>query len=158
MLMGWAPSAPHVTLGCVELTPADIARVPAENLHVSLAEFAAVWAAAELHQEEQARRKVLDWYGAGVVVTCRWLAQAIVRPPTGSQRPARSPVTGRTNMAYPELIEAECLAAELLDMRQPRPAWLVDQPGWSEAIVATLNWAWRRTGGPPVEVARSATG
>jgi len=142
----------------VDVTPADIARVPAENLHVSRAEFAALWAAAERHEEEQARRQVLDWYGAGVVVTCRWLARAIVRPPSGRRRPARSPVTGRTNMAYPELIEAECLAAERLDMHRPVPAWLAEQPGWSAAIVATLNWAWLRTGGPPIGVAHSATG
>jgi len=142
----------------VDVTPTDIARIPAENLHVSRAEFVAVWTAAERRQTEQARQHVTDWYVGGVVVTCRWLARAIVRPATGPFRPARSPVTHTTKMAHPELIEAECVAAELLDMRRPRPTWLEGRPGWSQAIVATLNWAWRRTGGPPVEVARSAAG
>src|SRR6266568_5726502 len=120
----------------------DLDRIPAENVNVPLQEFGRGWFAAEERHDDRVRRKVPDWYGAGVVVTCRWLAWAIVRPPTGRQRPTRSPVTGRMSMAYPELIEAECVAAELLDMR--RPAWLADQPGWIEAIVATLNWAWRR--------------
>jgi hypothetical protein len=144
--------------GWVDVTAADIARVPAENLHVSRVEFGAVWVAAEVRQAERTRQRVTDWYGAGVVVTCRWLARAIVRPAEGPHRPARSPVTRTTRMALPELIEAECLAAELLDMRRPRPGWLEGRPGWSEGIVATLNWAWRRTGGPPVEVAQSAAG
>ncbi len=156
--LGWAASAPRVTLGCVDVTVADIAHVPAENLHVSRADFAALWAAADQVHDERVRRGSPDWYGAGVVVTCRWLARAIVRPPSGRRRPARSPVTERTNMAYPELIETECLAAERLDMRRPVPAWLADQPGWSAAIVATLNWAWRRTGGPPIDITHSATG
>src|SRR6266496_2119403 len=82
------------------------------NLRVPRAEFAAVWAAAEAHQEEQARRQVADWYGAGVVMTCRWVAGATVRPANGPWRPARSPVTERLNQAYEELIEAEYFAAE----------------------------------------------
>jgi hypothetical protein len=142
----------------VDVTAADLAKVPAENLHVSRAEFAALWAAAERHQEEQARQKVVDWYGAGVVVTCRWVATAIVRSADGRQRPARSPVTGRTGMATPELIEAECLAAERLDMQRPVPAWLAEQPGWSAAVLATLDWVWRRSGRPPFEIASTATG
>jgi hypothetical protein len=48
----------------------EIARVPAENLHVSRAEFAAVWAAAEARSEERPH----DWYVAGVCVTCKWVA------------------------------------------------------------------------------------
>jgi hypothetical protein len=55
-------------------------------------------------------------------------------------------------MALPELIEEEALAAELLDMRRPRPQWLVERPGWSESIMATFNWAWRRTGPPPLPI------
>jgi hypothetical protein len=156
--MGWAASAPRVTLGCVDVTPADIAHVPAENLHVSRAEFAALWSAAEQLHDDRVRRRVPDWYGAGVVVTCRWLARAIVRPESGPKYPAEAPVTRRLNMAYPELIEAECLAAERLDMRRPVLAWLADRPGWSAAIVATLNWAWRRTGDPPIDITHTATG
>lgn len=124
------------------------------NLRVPRAEFAALWTAAEQHQEQHGT----DWYGAGVVMTCRWLARATVRPPTGPWRPARSPVTGRTAMAHEELIEAELLAAETLAMRRPVPTWLEHRPGWIEAVVATLKWAWRRYGAPPMEIDRSAAG
>jgi hypothetical protein len=156
MGLGSVGSACHSEF--VDVSPADVARVPVENLSVSRAEFAALWAAAERHQEEQARLHVTDWYGAGVVVTCRWIARATVRPETGPWRPARSPVTGSTKMAYAELVEAECRAADLLEMRQPRPEWLAGRPGWIEGIVATFNWVWRRTGGPPMDLGHSATG
>jgi hypothetical protein len=144
----------------VDVTAADIAKVPAENLHVSRADFGALWIAAERHMDEQSARKVTDWYGGGVVVTCRWIATATVRPRAGDGpwRPARSPVTGRTRRATPELIEAEALAAALLDMRRPVPDWLRDQPGWARAIDATFAWAWRGTAGPPIQAEHSAAG
>src|SRR5262249_20124242 len=141
----------HVRLVCVDLTALDIAAVPAENLRVPRAEFAALWLAAERRQGGQARRKIIAWYGTGVVVTCRWLAAAAVRSPQGRQRPARWPMTGRTARATPELIEIECLTAGLLDTQRPVPAWLADHPGWSAGVVATLNWAWWRVGEPPFE-------
>jgi len=142
----------------VDVSAADVARIPAGNLRVPVADFAALWRAAERHQEERARRHVADWYAAGVVMTCRWLAAATVRPAAGPWRPARSPVTERTAPAYEELIEAECLAAETLAARRPVPGWLAEQPGWLDAVLATLNWAWRRSGVPPMDLRHSATG
>ena len=133
------------------MTAADVARVPAGNLRVPRDEFGAVWAAAEAHQEEQARRRVADWYGAGVVMTCRWVAGATVRPYSGPWGPAAAPVTGRLNQAYEELIEAEYLAAERLAMRRPVPDWLAARPGWIEAVLATLDWAWRGWRRSPLE-------
>jgi len=65
---------------------------------------------------------------------------------------------GTTRLAHAELIERECLAAEVLDMRHPVPEWLAGRPGWSAGIVATFNWVWRGTAGPPVEVPRTAAG
>jgi hypothetical protein len=144
--------------GGVDVTAADIEGIPAENLHVSRADFAALWIAAERFHDDCVRRQVPDWYGAGVVVTCLWISRATVRPTTGPWRPAESPVTERTNMAYAELVEAEALAAEVLEMRQPRPGWLTRRPGWIEGIAATLRWVWLRTGGPPIDVGHSATG
>jgi hypothetical protein len=44
----------------MEVSTADVARVPAGNLRVSRVEFAAVWAAAEAYQEEQAGRQLTD--------------------------------------------------------------------------------------------------
>jgi hypothetical protein len=136
----------------MDVTVADMARISAENIRVPREEFAALWTAAEQYQREHP----LDWYAAGIVVTCRWLAEAIVRPANGRPHPARSPVTERTRGALPELIEAEYLAAEKLDMRRPRPAWLREQPGWIEAICATFRWAWARTGSAPLRVEERA--
>jgi hypothetical protein len=61
----------------MEVTDADLVRVPARNLRVPRDEFAAVWSAAEAQLEEQTGRWVTDWYTGGVVVTCRWVARAI---------------------------------------------------------------------------------
>jgi hypothetical protein len=141
-----------VTLGGVELTAADIERIPRGNLRVPLADFVALWRTAERHQEEQARRHVDDWCGAGVVMTCRWLAGATVRPASGSWYVAYAPVTERTVTAIEELIEDEYLAAATLAMRRPRPSWLLDRPGWIEAVEATLHWAWHGYGSPPMDI------
>lgn len=135
----------------MEVTKHDIARIPVRNLRVSRDDFVAVWAAAERRNTEQAGQGVSDWYAGGVAVTCQWLAGAVVRTGNGRRFVAYSPVTGRAAMAYEELIEAEYLAAELLDVR--RPDLLEHRPGWCEAIRATLRWAWRRNGPPPLAVA-----
>lgn len=151
-------SWPRATIGDVDVTQADIDRIPSHNLRVRRAEFAAFWAAAERFHDDNVRNRVSDWYGAGVVMTCRWLARATVRPQSGPWRQAESPVTGRRASAYEELIEAECVAAEKLAMQRPVPPWLVNQPGWIDAVVATLNWAWRRSGQPPMTFDQPAAG
>ncbi|MBN9759354.1 hypothetical protein Ae706Ps2_3549 [Pseudonocardia sp. Ae706_Ps2] len=69
------------------------------------------------------------------------------------QRPA-APVTRSCATAYEELIEAECVAVELLPVRQPD--LVVDRPGWCEGIRATLWWAWRGEGPAPLAVPRRA--
>jgi hypothetical protein len=143
---------PACNYDSVDVSAADIARITAGNVRVPQAEFVALWQGAELFHDEQLRRGVPDWHGAGVVETCRWLANAIVRPETGGPgHLAPSPVTGRLKVAYEELIEAECLAAEKLAACRPVPAWLEHRPGWIEAVAATLNWAWRRFGRPPLD-------
>ncbi len=140
----------------MEVSATDLARVPAENVRVPAADFGAMWVAAERYHDDRVRRRVGDWYGAGVVVTCRWLAVATVRPLSGPWRPARSPVTGRQNRAYPELIEAEWQAAHVLAQRRPVPGWLVNQPGWLDGISVTLDWAWGGSGRVPIEVGRES--
>lgn len=144
-------SAERVTIDGVDVSAADIAKIPAGNVRVPLAEFVALWQRAERLHDEQVRRGVPDWYGAGVVETCRWLANAIVGLEAGPWRLVPSPVTECMNVAYDELIEAECLAAERLAVSRPVPARLERRPGWIEAVVTTLNWAWRRYGRPPLE-------
>lgn len=136
----------------MELTAADIATIPAGNLHVPRGEFVVVWAAAEKQQDDQVRLHATDWHGAGILATCRWLANATVRPAAGPWRMAPSPVTRRQVSAYEELIDAECLAAEKMLLRQPVPVWVQNRQGWVEAILATLNWAWRRTAVAPIDV------
>jgi hypothetical protein len=143
--------APRVTIDGVDVSAADIAKIPARNVRVPQADFVALWQAAERFHDEQVRRGVPDWYGAGVVETCRWLANAIVESEAGSWPLAPSPVTGRVNVAYDELIEAECQAAERLAVSRPVPARLEHRPGWIRAVVTTLNWVWRRYGRPPLE-------
>lgn len=150
-LTGLALSARRVTIDGVEVTAADIAKIPARNLHVPRGEFVAVWIAAERQAVEKN-----DWYSAGVVAACRWLARAQVRPETGPWYMAPAPVTRRQESAYEELIEAECLKAELLYFRRPVPQWLQNRPGWARGIFVTLNWAWRHQGQPPIDVDQAA--
>lgn len=149
-------SVARATLECMEVTENDIERIPVRNLRVPLAEFVAVWVAAERLASDQAEQRVTDWYTGGVIVTCRWLARAVVRPSSGPRYLARPPVSRRDERAYEELIEAEYLAAELLDVR--RPDLVESRPGWCEAVQSTLRWAWRRTGPAPVDVPVRAAG
>lgn len=137
------------------VTADDIESVPRRNLRVPRAEFGALWALADLRSRETSEMEATDWYTAGVVVTCMWLANATHTPPWGRPHPARSPAGDRQLRAYEESIEAEYQAAELMAERQP---WLLEQrPGWCEAIRATLRWAWRHDGPPPLDEAGEPT-
>ncbi len=143
-------SVARATLERMEVTEHDVARIPVRNLRVPLDDFVAVWRAARRRGWEQGELGVTDWYSGGVAATCTWIAGAMVQTPNGRRIPARSPATNRSATAYEELIEAEYLAAELLDVR--RPNLLVHRPGWCEAVRATLRWAWRRNGPPPLDL------
>lgn len=83
-------------------------------------------------------------------MTCRWLAGATVRPRQGRPYMAFAPVTERSASAYEELIEAELRAAETMSLRRPMPTRLQSRPGWLDAVIATLNWAWHHSGQPPM--------
>lgn len=140
-------------------TAEEIAYVPTENLHVSRTQFAAVWIAAEELAETGARDKTGTWYTTAVVVTCRWVALAIVQPRDGGRGfPAFAPVTETSRMAYPELIERESVAAEVQLMRRPVSKFLQGRPSWGEGVNATFAWMWRKTGPPPVDVERTMSG
>jgi hypothetical protein len=130
----------------MEVRDSDVAAIPAENLHVSISEFAAVWAAAE-------QEAATDWRAVGVAETCRWLAAATVRSTRLPWYVAPAPVSQRTaRRATPELIEQECLEAELLAARENPPTWLDGQPGWLDGVCATFAWAWRRKAPAPFEI------
>lgn len=125
-------------------------QIPARNLRVPRAEFVALWTAAE----SQNSRLFDDgrppsWYVPGIVVTCQWLACTSRDAPGGRYQQARSPVGDRELRATEDSIESEYQAAELMAERQP---WLLEQrPGWCEGIRATLRWAWRNEGPPPLD-------
>jgi len=129
----------------VRVTAADVERIPAGNLRVSRAEFVALWVAAERRVDED----YSDWYAAGVAMTCRWMATVTVFH-LRQVRPARAPVTGETARAYEELIAKELFAAHRLSLRQPVPEWLRGRPRWLDAVIATLEWAWSRSGVAPM--------
>lgn len=135
-------------------TAEQLARIPAGNLRVPRDEFAAVWTAAQHRSTQQGERAIQDWYAAGVVATCRWLAGAPHRTSWGRIQQPAAPVTRSCATAYEELIEAECVAVELLPVRQPD--LVAERPGWCEGIRATLWWAWRGEGPAPLAVPRPA--
>lgn len=132
----------------MDVSAEEGARIPAGNLHVPNAQFIEVWATAEKLNREQVDQGLTDWYLGSVVASCRWLAGAAVHKPDAPPHSARSPVSGRREAAYEELIEAEYLAAERLSHR--RPDLVADRPGWCEGIQRTLRWAWRNEEPPPV--------
>ena len=117
-----------------------IERIPPGNLRVRRANFAAVWIEAERICDNNLSRPD-DFYFAGVAITCRWLACAIVPGLRGGMEPARAPITWTAAAAHEELIEAEAQAVERRLARHPNGMDL--KPGWLESIHATLSWAWR---------------
>ena len=115
-------------------------------------EFVAVWALAEQLCHG-------DWYAVGVVRVCQWVACAMVPslPALGGRLdPARAPVTWDRARAHEELIELEAAHADRKLARHPHG--IKGKPGYLEAIVATLDWVWRGSGRPPLDIGRSATG
>lgn len=134
----------------VEVTDADVAAIPMRNVRVPQDEFVAVWRTASDRDHHDPAQGGEGWYAAGVAATCRWLATAPSRLANGLADSTPAPATRRRSLAYEELIEAEFLAAERLD--ETRPHLAQSRPGWCEGIRATLRWAWRRQGPPPLAV------
>jgi hypothetical protein len=143
----------------MDITARDIERIPQGNLRVPRSEFAAVWFEAERLNNDNKQGGRADWYVAGVVLTCRWLAcsTTLFNYPHGPKRePASAPITGTQKLAHEELIEAETLAAETQLMRYAK--LVEDRPQWYEAVIKTLHWAWRGTAGPPLDISRVEAG
>lgn len=137
----------------MQLRRSDLEQIPSENLKVSVREFSRGWFAAEGLHDDRAGRGASDWYTAGVVATCRWLANATVRTETGSWHRASGPVTQWEGIVHPEQVQDEAIAAQVLDMHRPLPDWLLERPGWLEGILATFDWAWWRTrSAPPIDL------
>jgi hypothetical protein len=141
----------------MELTARDIERIPRENLRVPVGEFGRLWLAAERRGDALAAEGRGEWFLAGVQITCRWLACAFVtfNYPAGPVRSrAHAPITRTTRKAYEELIAEETEAAERAVARGGLPG----RPGLAEGALATLAWAWRRSGVPPIEVEHAQAG
>lgn len=141
----------------MELTARDFDRIPRENVHVRVSEFARLWWAAERRADAlEAEGLAEDSYLTGVQSTCRWIAGAIITV-NGLSGPvcvwAASPITGVQEKAYQELIAEETLAAERAVIGSPP-----GRPGFVDGALATLAWAWRRSGVPPIEVEQAHTG
>lgn len=134
----------------MRVTERDVDRIPPGNLHVPRRDFGALWAAAEHRSAEQGANGITDYAAGAIAITCRWLAVATVEGPGGRRRPASAPITSTSRTAQEELIEAEYLAAETLAARPAPPEWLARQPGYLAAVCATLRWAWRGVGAPPM--------
>ncbi|WP_037041865.1 hypothetical protein [Pseudonocardia halophobica] len=134
------------------MTGRDLERIPPGNLWVPRGEFGALWVAAEKLTSANGERGIADWVPAGVALTCRWVARAVSETANAQRLPVRAPVTGRRVLAFEEAIEAEYLAAETMLVRASPPALVRSQPGYVEAVSATLRWAWRATGSAPVLV------
>ena len=132
----------------MEVTQSDIAGLPFGNVRVPRPDFVAVWRTASARAADQGARGVTDWYAGAVALTCRWLAAAPLRTARGGGL-VRSPAKRRRVPAYEELIEEEFLAAQDLEQRRPD---LAARPGWCEGVRATLQWAWRAEGPPPLEL------
>jgi hypothetical protein len=134
----------------MELTGRDLERIPRTNLRIPVGEFARLWLEAERRGDALAAEGRGDPYLAGVQITCRWLAGAFVtfNLPSGPTRDrAFAPITGSRRKAYEELIAQETEAAERKVARGGFPGRL----GLAEGVLATLVWAWRRSGVPPID-------
>lgn len=141
----------------MELTARHFERIPRENLRVPVREFARLWLAAERRAGAmEAAGEPEDSYLRGVCSTCEWLAGVIIRV-RGVNGPASvfvpSPVTGMPDKAYEEMIAEETQAAEQVVVDS-----LPGKPGFVDGVLATLNWAWRRSGVPPIEVDNAKAG
>jgi hypothetical protein len=133
--------------------------IPPDNVNIPAREFARGWFAAEQLHDDRVSRGVSDWYGAAVVVTCRWLANALVRPETGPWRRESAPLTERKGMAHPEYVQEEAFEAQSLSGRRNKPSWLLAQPGWLEGVLDTFDWAWWATRSrPPIDMDDSKAG
>lgn len=142
----------------MELTARDFERIPRTNLRIPLREFARLWLTAERRDDAMdAAGEPEDAYLRGVCATCEWLAGVIIKVRGADGRPVSvfrpSPVTGLQSKAYEELIAEETRAAERIVADGPR-----GEPGFVDGALATLMWAWRRSGVPPIDVEHAQAG
>lgn len=132
----------------MDVTESDVAGLPVHNIRVPQGEFISLWRTANAQSADQGADGVTNWHAGAVALTCRWMAAAPTRTRSGGGL-TRSPATRRRVLAYEELIEEEYVAALDLELRRPD---LAARLGWCEGVRATLRWAWRAEGPPPLEL------
>lgn len=110
-------------------------KVPTENLCIPRADFGRVWAQAEQAAIERGPK---DYYLAGIVITCRWIARQALR----------SPVTRAVRSAMPETLDTEYMEA-LAAIRDTRLHPM--RVNMARGAVAVLAWVGH--GGPEPSVA-----
>ena len=143
----------------MELRGSDFDRIRREHLRgVTVTEFARLWWQAERRADAlraEDRSRLVPGRGAAA---CRWIANAWVQydgPIEGRNgEMAKTPLTLKSAWVIEELIEEETLDAERLVGRWEWPG----RPGYVEGVAATLTWAWRRSGVPPIQVEQRARG
>jgi hypothetical protein len=136
----------------MELTARHFERIPPANVRIPVREFARLWLSAERRDAAmEAAGEPEDAYLLGVRATCQWLAGVIITLQGDGERPVgvfkSSPITAVQTKAYEELIAEETRAAEQAVAASPP-----GDSGFVEGVLATLLWAWRRSGTPPIEV------
>jgi hypothetical protein len=137
----------------VRLLRSRLEGIPPDNVNIPVRVFARGWFAAEQLHDDRVSRGLSDSYGAAVVVTCRWLAWALVCPEDGPWRRESSPLTRRQRMAHPEYVQEEAFEAQSLWGRLNKPNWLLARPGWLDGVLDTFDWAWWGTQArPPIDM------
>jgi hypothetical protein len=128
----------------MELTQRDFDRIPGENLRVPRADFIAAWTLAE-------RIDPRDWYAIGVRKTCRWVACATIpNPIEGGRELAPPPISATSSIAHEEAIQAEAQKAD--DFLAVASRGLIGPKEYMEAVASTLEWVWRGSGRPALDI------
>jgi hypothetical protein len=142
----------------MELTARHFERIPRTNLRIPVREFARLWLTAERRDGAmEAAGQPEDGYLRGVCATCEWLAGVLIKVHGADGRPGAvfrpSPITGERVKAYEELIAEETQAAVRAAVGS-----VPGRPDFVDGVLATLLWAWRRSGVPPIEVEQAQAG
>jgi hypothetical protein len=142
----------------MELTARDLERIPRENLRVPLREFGRLWLTAERRADAAATDgREWDPYLGGVLASCRWIAGMISyhdHPDGRVPERVPAPITRTREKAHEELIARETDAAERAVADREKDA----ASDFVTGAHATLAWAWRRSGVPPIEVTPAQAG
>ena len=134
----------------MELTQRDFDRIPGVNLRVPRAEFIAVWVEAEQQAATRPNGQT-NWYAIGVMKTCRWIACATIpNPIEGGRDLAPPPISATSSIAHEEVIQAEAQKADYFLAVAAKG--LIGPLEYMEAIASTLEWMWRGSGRPPLDI------